>query len=123
MSTVIDILMVGAGGSIGAVLRYLLTLLPVSPESGFPVKTFFINLIGSFVIGIVAALAAKEILNPHVTVFLKVGICGGFTTFSSFALETEGLIERGSTGVALIYVALSAVIGILLVFVAGKMVG
>ncbi len=123
MSTVIDILMVGAGGSIGAVLRYLLTLLPVSPESGFPVKTFFINLIGSFVIGIVAALAAKEILNPHVTVFLKVGICGGFTTFSSFALETEGLIERGSTGVALIYVALSAVIGILFVFAAGKMVG
>ena len=123
MSTVIDILMVGAGGSIGAVLRYLLTLLPVSPESGFPVKTFFINLIGSFVIGIVAALAAKEILNPHVTVFLKVGICGGFTTFSSFALETEGLIERGSTGVALIYVTLSAVIGILFVFAAGKMVG
>ena len=123
MSTVIDILMVGAGGSIGAVLRYLLTLLPVSPESGFPFKTFFINLIGSFVIGIVAALAAKEILNPHVTVFLKVGICGGFTTFSSFALETEGLIERGSTGVALIYVALSAVIGILFVFAAGKMVG
>ena len=77
-------------GAVGAICRYLITLLPVHPENGFPIKTFMINVIGSFVIGLVAALAAKNAMNPKAVLFLKVGICGGFTTFSSFALETEG---------------------------------
>lgn len=115
-------LVVGLGGALGAMLRYLITLLPMNPESGFPIKTFLINIAGSFLIGIVAALAAKNSLDARAVLFWKVGICGGFTTFSSFALETEGLIARGSGAVAVLYVVLSVVIGVLAVFLAQRLV-
>ncbi|MDD6550804.1 MAG: fluoride efflux transporter CrcB [Lachnospiraceae bacterium] len=119
----IKCLIVGAGGAIGAIGRYLIGLLPMNPENGFPVKTFLINVIGCFIIGIIAALADKNAVNPNLVLLIKVGICGGFTTFSSFALETEGLIAKGSTGVALMYVILSLICGVLAVFAAEKMVG
>ena len=119
----IKCLIVGAGGAIGAIGRYLMGLLPMNPENGFPVKTFLINVIGCFIIGIIAALADKNAVNPNLVLLIKVGICGGFTTFSSFALETEGLIAKGSTGVALMYVILSLVFGVLAVFAAEKMIG
>lgn len=119
----IECLIVGAGGALGAILRHLIGLIPLNPDNGFPVKTFLINVVGCFVIGIVAALAARNALNPKLVLFLKVGICGGFTTFSSFALETEGLIEKGSTGIALLYVMLSLILGVLAVFAAQKMIG
>ena len=119
----IKCLIVGAGGAIGAIGRYLIGLLPMNPENGFPVKTFLINVIGCFIIGIIAALADKNAVNPNLVLLIKVGICGGFTTFSSFALETEGLIAKGSTGVALMYVIQSIVCGVLAVFAAEKMIG
>ena len=117
-----NVFTVALGGAFGAVCRYLITLLPMNPESGFPVKTFLINVAGSFLIGVVAALAARNALNPRTVLFLKVGICGGFTTFSSFALETEGLVGKG-TGTALWYVLLSLVRGVLAVYAAEKLVG
>ena len=123
MVTVIKCLIVGAGGAIGAIGRYLIGLLPMNPENGFPVKTFLINVIGCFIIGIIAALADKNAVNPNLVLLIKVGICGGFTTFSSFALETEGLIAKGSTGAALMYVILSLACGVLTVFAAEKMIG
>ena len=122
MMTMIKCLIVGAGGAIGAIGRYLIGLLPMNPENGFPLKTFLINVIGCFIIGIIAALADKNAVNPNLVLLIKVGICGGFTTFSSFALETEGLIAKGSTGVALMYVILSLVCGVLAVFAAEKMI-
>lgn len=118
-----NVLIVGAGGAIGAVLRYLMTLIPVNPENGFPVKTFAINVIGSFVIGLVAALTTKNLMDERISLFLRVGVCGGFTTFSSFALETEGLITKGSTGMACLYVICSIVCGVLAVMLAEKVVG
>lgn len=118
-----DCLLVGAGGALGAILRYLIGLLPVSPSNGFPVKTFLINIAGAFVIGAVAALAAKNAMNPKLVTFLKVGVCGGFTTFSSFALETEQLMEKEQGGAALAYVAASIVCGTAAVFVAGRLAG
>lgn len=118
----LNCLIVGLGGALGAVCRYLITLLPMNPENGFPVKTFLINIAGSFLIGIVAALAAKNSLDSRLVLFLKVGICGGFTTFSSFALETEGLIQKGSNGIAFLYAALSIILGILAVMAAEKLV-
>ena len=66
-----------------------------------------INIIGAFVIGLVVAFGAKKDWNPQLILFLKVGICGGFTTFSSFALETNQLMERGLGWWAALYVALS----------------
>lgn len=115
----IDCLIVAAGGAIGAVLRYLAGILPLGSEGGFPVKTFLVNITGCFVIGLAAALAAKQLADsPRTVLFLKVGICGGFTTFSSFALETGGLMEKGSYLTAAAYVTLSAALGIAAVFAA-----
>lgn len=111
-------IIVGLGGFIGAVLRYLIGKLSVGMENGFPVKTLLINVAGAFVIGIVAALAAKNSLNPRLVLFLKVGICGGFTTFSSFALETDQLLAKGQVVTAVMYVTLSVVLGVMAVYLA-----
>lgn len=69
-------------------------------------------------IGIVAELAAKNSLNPRLVLFLKVGICGGFTTFSSFALETDQLLAKGQVVTAVMYVTLSVVLGVMAVYLA-----
>ena len=111
------ILAVGAGGFVGAVLRYLIGKTPISENTVFPIKTFAINVIGCLAIGLVTVLAAK---NPHIDqrwiLFLKVGLCGGFTTFSTFALETTDLLKGGHTGVAFLYVILSMFVGCAVIF-------
>lgn len=119
-----DCLIVAAGGAIGAVFRFLMGKLPLGSNSGFPLKTFIVNILGCFIIGLVAALALKQLSDsPKLVLFLKVGICGGFTTFSSFALETGGLLEKGSYAIAAAYVALSVTLGIAALFVAKYLVG
>ena len=113
----INCLLIGIGGFIGSVFRYWMGFLPVRLESGFPVATLLINVIGAAVIGLIAALAAKSSsLNEHLVLFLKVGLCGGFTTFSTFSLETTALIQNGSVGVAVCYVALSVILCVAAVF-------
>ena len=110
---------VAAGGAIGAVCRFLMGKLPIGSSGGFPVKTFIVNILGCFLIGLAAALALKQLAaSPKLVLFLKVGICGGFTTFSSFALETGGLMEKGSYVTAAAYVILSVTVGIAALFAA-----
>lgn len=118
----LECFIVGCGGFVGASLRYLIGLIPIEMESGFPIKTFLINIMGAFVIGLVVALAGKNAISPRMTLFLKVGICGGFTTFSSFALETDQLMAKGAMFTALLYVIFSLVLGILAVYFAQKLV-
>lgn len=118
----LECIVVGMGGFLGAVLRYLIGLITLHAESGFPVKTFFINIVGAFVIGIVAAFAARNAWNPKVVLFLKVGLCGGFTTFSSFALETDQLLAKGQTVTAALYVIFSILFGVFAVFAAQSVV-
>ena len=92
----LNILAVGAGGFIGAVCRYLIGLVPVHEISVFPIKTFLINVIGCVVIGLITVFTAKNVSwNPQLVLFLKVGLCGGFTTFSTFALESADLLRNG----------------------------
>ncbi len=112
-----DCLIVAVGGAIGAVCRFFIGKLPIGSNDGFPIKTFIINVIGCFLIGLVAALALKQFSeSPKLVMFLKVGICGGFTTFSSFALETGGLIEKGSCFTAAAYAVLSVTVGVAALF-------
>lgn len=119
----IECIVVGAGGFIGAVCRYLIGLVPLKEGSAFPIKTFLINIFGSFLIGIIAALALKnDSLNPRIVLFLKVGICGGFTTFSSFALETGDLMRNGNARIALLYAIFSMAAGIIAVFAGQEIV-
>lgn len=113
----LNIIFVGAGGFIGAVMRYLIGLIPVNNPGGFPVLTFIINIIGAFFIGVIAALAAKYAsIDPKLVLFLKTGICGGFTTFSTFSLETADLFKTGSIAAGILYIILSVTLCILAVF-------
>lgn len=113
------VLWVGLGGFVGAVLRYLVGLaLPVG-EGAFPVATFAVNLVGSFAIGfVVGAVEARPgALSSEMVLFLKTGVCGGFTTFSTFSLETLQLFERGAWALGGVYAAASlacCVAGVLL---------
>lgn len=119
-----DCIVVGVGGFVGAVCRYLIGMIPLKEGCTFPIKTFLLNIAGSFLIGIVAALAMKtESLDSRTVLFLKVGICGGFTTFSSFALETTDLMKDGKMHLAAIYTVLSVTLGVLAVFAGQGIVG
>ena len=109
----LDIVAVGCGGFIGAVLRYLIGLVPVKESTVFPIKTFIINIVGCILIGLIAVYVGKHAdVNSKLILFLKVGICGGFTTFSTFALESSDLIKGGHVGVAALYMLLSVIIGV-----------
>lgn len=113
----LDCLAVGFGGFLGAVCRYLVGLIPINEKFAFPARTFAVNVVGSFVIGMVAALAMKqECLGPRAALFLKAGLCGGFTTFSSFALETGTLVREGNIGTAAGYAVLSMAAGVAAVY-------
>lgn len=108
---------VGIGGFIGSILRYLIGLLPVEMKSGFPIKTLLINAAGAFIIGLITAVVAKnDNMNENIVLMLRVGICGGFTTFSTFAYETTDLIQKGNILTAFFYILISIFIGIVAVY-------
>lgn len=108
-------LYVGIGGFIGSVMRYLIGLIPIKTTSGFPIITLCINIIGAFLIGIISALALKKSINPNIVLLLKTGICGGFTTFSTFALESVTLHKNGNTTLSILYIVLSILLGVIAV--------
>ena len=106
-------LLVGAGGALGAMARYGAALLVARlwPMS-FPLATLLINITGSIAMGIFVGLMAKLLPanQEPLRLFVAIGILGGFTTFSSFSLDTITLIERGARLPAIAYVALSVVV-------------
>ncbi len=102
---------VAIGGALGAMLRYSLNYLPVS--TAFPFKTMIANIVGSFIIGVIAGVADIKGVDERLSLLLKVGFCGGFTTFSTFSLETMTLIEKGDWGVAAIYATTSVIVCVL----------
>ncbi|WP_216936971.1 MULTISPECIES: fluoride efflux transporter CrcB [unclassified Acinetobacter] len=106
-------LWVAMGGAIGASLRYAAGLLLLKPQLQFPWPTWWINILGCLCAGIFFACSQKyPILQQEVRLFLMVGILGGFTTFSSFGLESFLLLKQGALGVALLYALSSLIIGI-----------
>lgn len=113
------VLLVGLGGFIGTVLRYLIThFINSRLETAFPFATLGINLLGCFVIGIAFALMQKHAIPQHWGLILATGICGGFTTFSAFSNETLMLMRIGQTGYAVVYVAASVTLGLMATFTA-----
>jgi CrcB protein len=103
------------GGGLGSCTRYALGLWAMSIQDGrfasplglggFPYTTLGINVVGSVLIGVVVQLASDTMhaISPEVRLFLAVGLCGGFTTFSTFSLETLSLLQMGRFGAALAY--------------------
>ena len=123
MTTLLNCVFVGLGGLIGSVLRYLASLIPLRHESGFPLVTLGINVLGAFALGLIMAAAGRPSgLDPRAMLFLKVGVCGGFTTFSTFALEAHTLLSGGKPAAAMLYMLLSVVLCVLAVLGAGALV-
>jgi CrcB protein len=101
-------LAVALGGALGSLARFWLTgAMGVLTGPRFPWGTLLINVLGSFVIGLVAGVTLTPVrvaMHPDMRVFLMVGICGGFTTFSAFSLQTLELLQSGDTWPAAGYV-------------------
>lgn len=109
-------LFVALGGALGAVGRYAISLIPVKTE--FPVLTLITNIIGAVLIGIITGIvSSKSSVSDNTVLFWKTGVCGGFTTFSTFSLEALTLLEKRSYVYGSIYIVLSVtfcILGVLL---------
>jgi CrcB protein len=113
-----SLLFVGIGGGIGSILRYAISLfvgrhVPIA----FPLGTFLVNISGCFLIGVFYSLATKYTgFNPEWRLFLITGICGGYTTFSTFSYDGLILLRQGSNLYFMLYVLGSVVFGLLATF-------
>ncbi len=102
-------LVIAVGGLVGSVARYWIAGLVQRAAGGsFPAGTLAVNVVGSFTIGVVMALALERgLMGEHARLLLTAGFCGGFTTMSSFSYETVALLAAGQAAVALANVAAS----------------
>lgn len=87
-------LFVGLGGGLGAILRYMISCIPY--RGSFPVLTLATNITGAVLIGLIVGLASRKNMPANAVLFLKTGVCGGYTTFSTFSLEAYQLFQNGS---------------------------
>ncbi|CAA7616750.1 fluoride efflux transporter CrcB [Magnetospirillum sp. UT-4] len=119
-----SLLWIAAGGALGSVARYLsMVALGHLIGTGFPWGTLFVNIVGSFVMGVLAELGALVWQpGPDLKLFLTVGILGGFTTFSTFSLDVALLVERHSWTVAALYVSASVLLSVGALFAAMALV-
>lgn len=113
---------VALGGALGAAGRYALSLIPVRTE--FPFITLITNILGAMAIGFIAGLlGTRNDLSPNVALFWKTGVCGGFTTFSTFSLEAWQLLEKGNYLLSALYALLSVVCCVAGVWIGRKLSG
>lgn len=111
------ILAIAAGGAAGTLARYWIGGVIAAATGGtFPWGTMSINIAGSFIIGFLWAMFETAAVGPVVRSFALIGVLGGFTTFSSFTLETFNLMRDGQYRLAVINVTVSALVGVFMVF-------
>lgn len=112
------ILLIGSGGFLGSVARYFISKLNLSMSLySIPVGTLLVNITGSLLIGILMGISERStVLTTESRLFLMVGLCGGFTTFSSFTMENLTLMHNGQFLPVLIYTGASLLLGFLAVF-------
>ena len=109
-----NILLIGLGGGIGSIARYLCQrwMSIIYPHS-FPFGTFAVNVLGCFLIGIFWGISFRSFnSNESWKLFLMTGLCGGFTRFSAFTLESLGLLKEQKNGLFIIYIAASVILGL-----------
>ena len=106
-----NLVLVATGGAAGSVIRYLVQ--QAFPKEGFPFATLLVNIAGCFIIGLVWALTANQLLKESTRLLLATGFCGGFTTFSAFSYEGNRMLADGKVFVFFLYTSLSVVAGLL----------
>jgi CrcB protein len=113
------ILLVGAGGFLGSISRFLASrLIQSNISSVFPLGTFAVNIAGCFLIGLIYGISERsELFSSGWKMFLTAGFCGGFTTFSTFANENLALLRDGAFFHFFIYTGLSIFVGIAATFI------
>ncbi len=118
-----NILLVGLGGGLGSLARYLCQRWFAEVYShSFPWGTFAVNITGCFLIGVFWGMSFRSFdSNEYWKLFLMTGLCGGFTTFSAFTLEGIGLLKENKTGLFFSYVAASVLIGLVATYAGMKL--
>jgi len=113
-----ELLLVGFGGFIGSIARFLFSRLNLSWHFlSIPMGTLAVNVLGSLIIGFLVGLSTRStLITNDIRLFLMVGFCGGFTTFSSFTSENLTLLQSGQVGIVLLYTGASIVLGFLSVY-------
>lgn len=112
----LTLLQIAAGGALGAISRYLTGRVALHALGhGFPWGTLTVNIVGSFVMGVIVVVLGHFGANRYAP-FLMTGFLGGFTTFSSFSLDAATLWERGAQGSAAAYVAVSVIVSLAALF-------
>jgi len=115
------------GGALGALARYATgqwfnTGALAAPGMGLPLSTLVVNVVGSFLLGLITTVGARGHLSPAVRTALGTGFVGAFTTFSTFELESDALLRGGHAGFATFYILGNLVLGYL-ALTAGRMLG
>jgi CrcB protein len=112
------LVLIGTGGFIGSILRYLLSgyVQQLSKGSQFPFGTLAVNLVGCALVGFLAELIGHRIGTSETRTFLIIGLLGGFTTFSAFGLETMGLLRNGAMWLALGNIVSHTILGLIAVW-------
>ncbi|HLR26652.1 MAG TPA: fluoride efflux transporter CrcB [Fodinibius sp.] len=112
-----SVLIVGIGGFLGSIGRYLISyLIKQQWPFPFPFGTITVNLLGSLLIGIIMALSLTENIGQQMRLLLATGFCGGFTTFSTFSFEFFSLLQKEHSGYAFLYAGASLMLGLLFVW-------
>lgn len=116
------LLLIGLGGFLGSISRFLIALgVNRIFQSVLPVGTLAVNILGCLLIGIIYSLAEqKNMLSPELRIFLGVGFCGGFTTYSSFAFDKFSLIKAGDFLMLSVYVGASVFLGLIAVYLGSQ---
>ena len=109
-----DLLLVAIGGALGASLRYLVILW--IPTEGFPWSTLSVNLIGSFILGIIIGFSTNQLLDEKTTLMIATGVLGAFTTMSTYSMDTITLWENEKI-LAILYIIATAIIGPILALI------
>lgn len=107
-----ELLYVGVGGAVGSIMRYLVSLAVKYSDTGFPWATFAVNIVGCLAIGLLFGYTSRNpSFSSHLNLLLAVGVCGGFTTFSTFSKECLQMLQAGNHWMCAIYIIGSVVLG------------
>ena len=120
---IFKVLIVGCGSFLGGILRYLVSLVSQNLCKSFPWGTLIVNLLGCFLIGCLTGLFTRSSQSQYLNLFLIVGFCGGFTTFSTFSKECFNMFQAGDFLHLIIYLLICLLVGVFLVFLGLKISG